>query len=120
VVDGARRRLPQDGGYVERAHALDHVGARAGEQGGVYAAAVFAGREGHRLDFGPQALDLGDALQAVAAGHAQVEQNEVGRTAIDEGQELVSRAGLADDFDAVALLERPAEPLKHERMIIRD
>ena len=50
----------------------------------------------------------------------QVEQHEVGLAALDEGEQLRAGVGLADDVDAVAALERPADAVQHQRVIVCD
>jgi hypothetical protein len=49
----------------------------------------------------------------------KVEKDEIGGASRDERQQLRTRSGLADDVDVVRRLERSANALQHERVIVR-
>ena len=120
MVDGARGGLAKDGRDIHRAHALDHVRARARQQRRVDAGTVLACGQRHGLDVRPGALELRDAIEAVELGHAQIEQHQIGVATLHQRQQLLAAARLADYFDAFALFERAADALQHKRMVIRD
>ena len=65
-------------------------------------------------------VGAGDAIEPVETGHVQVEQHEVGLSALGEREQFFAAASLADDVDVLAGLECPANPLQHERVVIRD
>ena len=61
---------------------------------------------------------LGDDLQAVAAGHRHVEQDQVGRRGLDQRHGLGPAAALADDLDRRLSLEETAQPVARERLVV--
>ena len=59
-------------------------------------------------------------LEAVEAGHLDVEKQDVGRQAFDDADGLEAVAGLADDLDAAHLLEHVTQLFPRELFIIDD
>jgi hypothetical protein len=64
----------------------------------------------------PKAIEQ---LQAVEPRHPDIEQDQVRLCLSDPRQNLAAGSRLADDLDIGLRLEREAQRLKHECMIVR-
>ena len=59
-------------------------------------------------------------FEAVEAGHLDVEEQDVGRQALDDADRLEAVAGLRDHLDAAHLLEHVAQLFARELLIVDD
>jgi hypothetical protein len=64
------------------------------------------------------AADLAAHLDAVAVGHAHVEDRDVGPQRRDAGDRLCCVRGLADDGDVTGGLEQGAHTLAHHLVVV--
>src|SRR6188472_168105 len=64
------------------------------------------------------AADLLEALQAIHVRHAHVEHDEIRPGLPDERQDLGAVLGLADDLEPAVVLERAADAVEHEAMVV--
>src|SRR5439155_15051981 len=76
--------------------------------------------EHHDLDVRIASLDFVEAGEPVHVRHADVEKHEVGLRPADERQDLRSRLRLTDDLEIAVLLERTANPVEDETMVVGD
>jgi hypothetical protein len=79
--------------------------------------------EGGGEDHRRRALLVGEVardLQAVHAGHADVEQDEVRLLVADHGQRLGAVAGLARNLVAREFREQAAQAFARERLVVDD
>ena len=61
-----------------------------------------------------------EAPEAVHSRHPEVEQDDVGRRAGDEWQELMAAERLAHDLDIALARERRSDRCQHQMMIVSD
>ena len=62
--------------------------------------------------------DLLEALEPVHVRHPNVEHDQVGARLADEGEHLRAVLRLADDLEPAVVLERAADAVEHEAMIV--
>ena len=114
VVEGAAR---DEQGLLERERLLDEVvGAELGRLDRGLDGAV-AGDHDHR-GLRAHALDLGQGLEAVDAGHPDVEEDEVGRLLLQPGDRLLARAHRGDSIALV--LEHAPQSRLDRPLVVHD
>ena len=64
--------------------------------------------------------DLVEARESVHLRHADVEEDEVGARPGNEREHLRARLRLADDLELTVAVERAADPVEDEPMVVRD
>ncbi len=78
---------------------------------------MFVGGDEHqfgaRLD-----LDVGGGAQAGAAGHLDVENDQIGPKLLDLLERLVAVLGLAADFGAFDIAEESVEAIERQRLVV--
>src|SRR3546814_7944823 len=60
--------------------------------------------------------EFGGGAQTALARHLHIEDDQVGRQPRDLGERLVAVLRLADDFDAVDIVEKGAQPIESESL----
>ncbi len=65
-------------------------------------------------------LDLVQALEAVHVRHAHVEQHDLGMVLAHERQHLGAVLRLRDHLEAAVVLERPADAVEDEAVVVGD
>ena len=68
----------------------------------------------------PLAGESPQRREPAAAGHGQVEQEQVGRRAAHGRERLVRRRGLAGDDEVGLGLEQPAQAVPEDRVVVGD
>lgn len=74
--------------------------------------------EDHHPRRGGRLEDLRDDLDALAAGHVEIEQEDVGLVSPGVAHRRVRFLGLGDHFDASVALEKQAQPFANDGMVI--
>jgi hypothetical protein len=112
--------LAERSGKVFGVDRLDDVRGRAATQRRLDQVRARRRGEHHDLHVGVAPLDLVQAGETVHMRHAHVEQHEVRIRPSDERQHLRSGLRLADDLEVAVLLERTANSVKDETMVVGD
>ncbi len=99
---------------------LRHVSGRTLGKRFVGGAGVLVAGQEHHLRAQPVALDGADDLEAVEAGHPDVDDGDVRLELVDPLEGLAAVGGRADELEVGALADRPLEALAIDRMIVRD
>ena len=111
-------RLSQGGREVARVDALRDVGTGTAAQRRLDELLRGRGGEHHHLHLRIALVDLVQACEPVHVRHPHVQQHEIGRRARDDRQHLGAVLGLAHDLEAAVGLERPANAVQHQPVII--
>ncbi len=80
--------------------------------------AVIGSGEDDHLHPGPEAGELGQDVETVPAGHAEIQEGEIGSTLPQQCQRLAAIAGFCHLSDAGVLLQKGNESFPEDRMII--
>ncbi|MCY1432833.1 hypothetical protein D9M71_488410 [compost metagenome] len=113
------RSLLQRLGQVFGAHRLDQVADRADLEG-FQGEFVVGGTEDHRRR-GFALAQLGGNLQAIEAGHADIQQDDIRLQAVDQRQRFFAIAGGGlEDAVSVHLPHQPGKALTRQGFVIDD
>lgn len=103
---------------VDRVDALDDVGAGPALEDVLDQLLVGRDREDDHLDLRIAPLDLVEADESVHLWHAQVEQDDVGLGPAHQRHHLASLSRLADDLEVVGGLERSADAVQDQAVVV--
>ena len=118
-VAPARRDLAHRLHELRVGRLLEHVAARPGAERLAHVGRIVLHREHQHAPL-RRRDDLGARLDAGAAGHDDVEQDDVGLLEPGRADPVVTVARLADDLDVVLAIEQEAQAGADDRVIVDD
>jgi hypothetical protein len=105
---------------VDVGRALEDVAGRAGLQRPEQVLRVVVHRQHQHLDLGRQPVDRARRVDAVHAGHRDVEQRDLGPQGEDALDALGAVAGLADHLEPRLGGQQRAQPAAQDRVVVAD
>ena len=112
--------LPQRRPDLRTARVLGQVTAGAGPQGGEHGSVVGVGGERDHLDLGHAFAQQAGGLDAVAAGHPQVHEDDVGEQFGGQGDGLGTVTGGTHDIDIRQQAQHQGQPFPDHALVVSD